>query len=199
MDDRIAELLEDIRKLEAELAREIEARRVEMGVRLEAGRVRFEREVLARHKALRTGVARFLARSGLLALLTAPFVYAMILPLLLMDAFAAIFQLVCFSMWEVPKVRRADYLVIDRQHLAYLNGIEKLNCVYCGYANGLIAYVREIAARTEQYWCPIKHASRTKGAHERYFDFADYGDAENLPERWEEFRKDLRKDKRDEE
>ena len=30
------------------------------------------------------------------------------------------------------RVRRSRYFVIDRHHLAYLNGIEKLNCVYCG-------------------------------------------------------------------
>ena len=28
---------------------------------------------------------------------------------------------------------------------------KKLNCVYCGYANGVIGHAREIAARTEQY------------------------------------------------
>jgi len=33
---------------------------------------------------------------------------------------------------------------MDRHHLAYLNVIEKLNCEYCGYANGVFAYVREI-------------------------------------------------------
>ena len=41
-------------------------------------------------------------------------------------------------------------MVIDRYALSYLNVIEKLNCVYCEYVNGLIAYVQEIAARTEQ-------------------------------------------------
>jgi len=50
-------------------------------------------------------------------------------------------------------------------------------CVYCGYANGLIAYVREIAARTEQYWCPIKHARPIPAPHARYRVFFEYGDA----------------------
>ena len=36
----------------------------------------------------------------------------------------------------------------------------------------------KISARTEQYWCPIKHARRIKAAHERYPKFFDYGDAE---------------------
>lgn len=50
--------------------------------------------------------------------------------------------------------------------LSYLNAIEKLNCVYCGYGNGVIAYGREIIARTEQFWCPIKHASKAAGEHD---------------------------------
>lgn len=34
--------------------------------------------------------------------------------------------------------------------------MEKVNCVYCSYFNGLMSYLREIAGRTEQYWCPIR-------------------------------------------
>jgi len=46
---------------------------------------------------------------------------------------------------------------LDRSKLHYLNALESLNCVCC-YANGLTAFVAEIAGRTEQHWCPIKHA-----------------------------------------
>jgi hypothetical protein len=67
---------------------------------------------------------------------------------------------------------------MDRGQLAYLNAIEKINCLYCSYANGLLAYISEIASRTEQYWCPIKHSRRVLAAHGRYRKFADYGDAE---------------------
>jgi hypothetical protein len=35
-----------------------------------------------------------------------------------------------------------------------------------------------VAARTEQYWCPIKHARRIQAAHDRYPKFFDHGDAE---------------------
>lgn len=75
-------------------------------------------------------------------------------------------------------MRRRDYLVFDRAHLAYLNLIEKINCAYCSYANGLAAYVKEVAGRTEQFWCPIKHARRMPQAHPYYGGFVDYGDAE---------------------
>ena len=79
---------------------------------------------------------------------------------------------------ENPRVRRADYIVFDRADLPYLNLVEKFNCFYCSYGNGVAAYTREIAARTEQYWCPIKHARRIRAAHDRYPKFFDYGDAE---------------------
>ena len=59
-----------------------------------------------------------------------------------------------------------------------LNAIEKLNCVCCGYAIGALAYVREIAGRTQQYWRPIRHARRVRAPHEHYRHFVDYGDAE---------------------
>jgi hypothetical protein len=75
-----------------------------------------------------------------------------------------------------------------------LNALEKLNCAYCSYANGIVAYTREVAARTEQYWCPIKHARRLIGAHARYAMFDDYGDGENYQARLAELRKALVKD-----
>ena len=59
------------------------------------------------------------------------------------------------------------------------------------YANGVFAFVTEVAARTEQYWCPIKHALRMKGVHSRYQYFFDYGDAEGYRRRIEQVRRDF--------
>jgi hypothetical protein len=109
--------------------------------------------------------------------LTAPVIYAMIVPIVLLDLSMMLYQAICFPVYGIPKVRRRDYLVFDRQHLAYLNAIEKLNCAYCSYANNMIAFVREVAARTEIYWCPVKHARRVLGPHPHYQGFADFGDA----------------------
>ena len=100
----------------------------------------------------------------------------MIVPLVILDLSVTIYQQICLRIYRIPLVRRSDYLVIDRHHLDNLNGIEKLNCAYCGYGNGLIAYAREITARTEQFWCPIKHARRTLDVHRRAERFFDYGD-----------------------
>lgn len=73
-----------------------------------------------------------------------------------------------------------------------MNSLEKLNCVYCGYANGLLAYATEITARTEQYWCPIKHAHKLLGTHKRYARFLDYGDAEGYQNELESLRDEMR-------
>jgi len=64
--------------------------------------------------------------------------------------------------------------VMGSWNLATINGIEKFNCAYREYVNGLIGYVQEIAWRTEHYWCPIKHAMRPKTMHSRYPHFLDY-------------------------
>jgi hypothetical protein len=79
----------------------------------------------------------------------------------------------------------------DRHQLSFLNAIEKFHCTYCAYGNGLIAYATEILARTEQYFCPIKHARKMIGTHARYKKFIDYGDASDYQNRLEQFRQDL--------
>lgn len=187
----IAALTAKITALQSELDAELARRRAELRVGLEHGRVVFEEEILRRHRALKTALTAYVWEARPLVILTAPVIYALILPLVLLDLFVTVYQAVCFPVYNIPKVRRADYLVFDRHHLAYLNALEKLNCAYCSYANGLIAYVREIAARTEQYWCPIKHARRVIGAHARYARFDDYGDAENYQARAAELRAKL--------
>jgi hypothetical protein len=93
------------------------------------------------------------------------------------------------TVYGIPKVKRSDYIRLDRRHLAYLNWAEKFNCEYCGYANGVLACATEIAARTEQYWCPIKHALRMKSMHSRYRHFFEYGDAEHYRQHIEEVRR----------
>lgn len=194
MTPRIAALTDTIRALESELDAELAKRRAELRVGLEHGRVAFEEEVLRRHRQLRQKILPFLFGANPLVVLTAPVIYAGIVPFLVLDFFVSIYQIVCFPIYGIAKVKRADYIVFDRHHLAYLNALEKLNCAYCTYANGLIAFTREIAARTEQYWCPIKHARRVIGTHGRYALFDDYGDGEGYQDRLVQLRKALAKD-----
>ena len=171
-------IIQAIRELEAEAEQEFAEQRKQFHYTLEKKRVSFEAAIRQQHKHLRTGIARFLRESGPAEVLGAVIVYIQIVPLLLLDVAVSLFQLICFPIYGIAKVPRGDFIVIDRHHLAYLNPIEKLNCAFCGYANGLLAYAREIAGRAEEHWCPIKHARRTKGQHRRYYEFSDYGDGE---------------------
>jgi hypothetical protein len=54
-----------------------------------------------------------------------------------------------------------------------------------------LAYVTEIAGRTEQHWCPIKHARRLQKTHDRYSHFLPYGDAAAYRKKIEEVRCDF--------
>ena len=145
---------------------------------LRKGKVWFSEEMKREQERLKTSLFRYVLHSRFFAILTAPFIYACIVPFVLLDLFISMYQAVCFPVYGIPKARRNDYMSIDRNKLRYLNALEGLNCMYCSYANGLLAYVVEIAGRTEQHWCPIKHARRVVGAHEHYRDFVDFGDAE---------------------
>lgn len=178
MYSEISELLEDMRRLQAQMEQFFDEARERFHYTLEDGRVRFTEEVQALHRRYRVSSLRYLLDSNLGSILTAPVIYAMAIPLVFLDLSFTVYQQICFRAYGIPRVRRRDYLVNDRHRLAYLNTIEKINCTYCGYGNGVIAYAREIISRTEQYWCPIRHARHVPGAHERYPRFFDYGDAE---------------------
>jgi hypothetical protein len=192
MAGRIGALLERLDALERELEAELNEAREECHYRLEAGRIRFERDVARAHKRLRQSIPRFLRDGSLGNLLTAPVIYSMILPIALLDLALTVYQHICFPVYGIRRVRRSEYIVIDRHHLAYLNGIEKFNCVYCGYANGVFAYVREVAGRTEQYWCPIRHAKRVRSPHTQYRHFVDYDDAQGYRRRLVHLREGLK-------
>lgn len=167
----LAEIAERERALEAglraaeeRLTRKLAEERAEWIASLRAGGAQLEGALSEAADVRRIG-----------AILSAPVIYAMIFPLAFIDACFTIYQQLCFPAYGIPRVDRHAYVVIDHHHLEYLDWFEKLNCVYCGYANGVIAYVREIAARTEQYWCPIKHARVALGTHARYAAFMEYG------------------------
>lgn len=179
-EESLDQLIDRLRSVEAEIeaafARRDAARAAEAGFTIENGKPCFKADALRRQKAHRKTVG--LARTPWPTLLTMPLIYGMALPLAILDLSVSLYQLGCFTAWGIARVRRSEYVVIDRHRLGYLNPVQKLNCVFCGYGNGVIAYAREITARTEQYWCPIKHALKVKGSHERYRTYQAYGDAE---------------------
>lgn len=185
---RLDQLTAQIEALESQVEAEISVQRANLRYGLEKGRIVFDEEIVRRHKELRIGLLAYLGQAGPLVILTAPVIYSGIVPLLLLDLFLIIYQAACFPVYGLDKVSRRDHMIFDRHHLGYLNALQKLNCAYCSYANGLISYAREIAGRTEQYWCPIKHARHVVGAHAKYRDFSEYGDAEAFEARLAELR-----------
>jgi hypothetical protein len=191
MNRKISEILERMKALESELEQELSTRREQFRYTLENHKVRFERDILAQQKKFRAGLLRYIFTARPLHVLTAPVIYAVSIPLVLLDLMVTLYQYVCFPVYGIPRVKRSDYLVFDRHHLAYLNLLEKMNCFYCSYANGLIPYFAEVVGRTEQYWCPIKHASRMRSVHSRYRLFSEYGDAEGFRRDLEKIRKDF--------
>jgi hypothetical protein len=193
MNPKISDLLARIQQIEQEIEDEMKRKRAELQADFEETRVRFEREVLEQQRRFKTGVIAYLLTANLLSVLTAPVIYALFFPMLLLDLSVTIYQHICFRAYGIPRVKRGDYFVYDRAHLAYLNLIEKINCAYCSYGNGLMAYGREVVARTEQYWCPIKHARKIMAAHPYYTGFVDFGDAQSYKDELEKLRTELAK------
>jgi len=184
-------LLQRIHELEDQLETEFNERRAEFKYKIKKRRVIFEEDVARHHHELKTHFWTYIHEARLMVLLTAPFIYAVIIPFVLLDIFVSVYQAVCFPVYDIKKVRRSDFIVFDRHQLGYLNGIEKFNCLYCAYGNGLVAFVREVASRTEQYWCPIKHAKKVIGTHVHYHGFTEYGDAVAYHTELEKIRKKL--------
>ena len=191
MNPKISELLARIQQMELEIEQEMKRKRAELQADFEETRVRFEQEVLEQQRRFKTGILPYMLSANLLSVLTAPVIYSVLFPMLLLDLFVTIYQHICFRAYGIPRVKRSDYFVYDRAHLAYLNLLEKINCAYCSYGNGLMAYAREIVARTEQYWCPIKHARKVMAAHPYYTGFVDFGDAESYKQELERLRTQL--------
>ena len=193
MNDRINQLLAQMATLEAELKEAVHEQQSRMFFQIKGKRVEFEGSLKAAHRKLKTNFFRWLVTYRPQNLITGPIIYSMIFPLLLLDLCVSFYQWSCFPIYGITKVRRSDYIVYDRAQLGYLNFIEKFHCVYCEYANGLMGYMREIVARTEAYFCPIKHAKKILGTHGHYNRFLEYGDAADYESRLEEFRKALGK------
>lgn len=186
MNERISELVERMKTLELELEAELDKASKQIRYSLVDHKIRFEHETLLLQRRFKVNLLSYALFPRPRHVLTAPFVYALLPPLLVLDLLTSLYHAICFPLLGIPKIKRSDYLIFDRHHLAYLNLLEKVNCAYCSYGNGLLAYLTEIVARTEQYWCPIKHARRMLGMHKRYHYFTEYGDAAS-------FRRDLEK------
>lgn len=188
MNEKIRQLLDQMSALEDDLRREVQAQEANALFQIKGKRVEFETAVRQAHRQLKTSFFRWLVTNRPQNLITGPIIYSMIVPMAILDLCVSFYQATCFPIYGITKVRRGDYLVFDRQQLGYLNFIEKFHCTYCAYGNGLLAYVSEIVGRTEEYFCPIKHARKMLGPHSRYARFLAYGEATDYAAKLERFR-----------
>lgn len=189
--NQLNDILERIEVLQKELVGEIYRKHDELKYTIERKKILFHEEVSRHHADLAATLSDYVYDSGIMITLTIPLAWAALLPAIFLDSIVSIYQAVCFPIYGIPRVKRSEYVVIDRHSLQYLNWLEKMNCMYCGYFNGLIGYVREIAARTEQYWCPVRHARPVKSVHSRYRKFFEYGDGEAYRDGLAEVREDF--------
>ena len=188
MNDRMRQIFDQINALENEVQAEMNIQREQWLYQIHGKRVEFERSIKETHRKLKMGIFRWFLAVHPLDYLTAPIIYGMVVPIVLFDLCIMFYQFTCFPLYGIARVKRSDYFSFDKQHLAYLNVIEKFDCLYCSYGNGLMAYATEIFARTEQYFCPIKHAHQVLGSHARNRFFLEYGDASDLHNKLEKIR-----------
>ncbi len=189
MSDKIKEMIEEIEAMKEKLGEEIAQHEKHISYEIQNGYVRFEKEVINKQKENMKNLLAYFRDMPLLHLISSPLIYAMVLPAIFFDVTLFLYQQVIFRIYKFEFVKRSDYIIFDRQYLGYLNPIEKLNCIYCSYFNGLMHYASRIASRTELYFCPIKHAKKVAYEHEYYDEFFLYGDENEYQEKLEILRK----------
>lgn len=180
MNTKIDEIFDAIRVLEENLKKEL-AREEE----------KLSADLLIAQKKFKEGLLHYLWRTPVLHFLTAPIIYAGIIPAFILEFFLFVYQMINFRVYKIAPVLRRDYFVYDRTSLDFLNIIEKINCFYCSYFSGLLQYTIEIVGRTEQFWCPIRHAQKLRSHHAHYAKFTPYGDGKRYREELAKLREDL--------
>jgi hypothetical protein len=194
MNDKIKNMIEEIEALKLKLGEEIAQHEGDISYEIQNGYVQFEKEVLNKQKENMKNLLAWFKDIPLLHLLVSPLVYGMFIPAILFDIILFIYQQVVFRVFKFKFIKRSDYILFDRQYLGYLNSIEKLNCLYCSYFNGLMQYAAAIAGRTELYFCPIKHAKKIAYKHEFYNTFLPYGDGDLYQKKLKKLRKKSQKE-----
>ena len=189
MSDKIKEILDEIEAMKVTLVEELSQREKDISYKIENGYVEFENDVLAKQRENMKNLFTWFKDIPFPHLLVSPLVYIMVIPAIFFDVILFIYQQIIFRIFKFKFIQRSDYIRFDRQYLGYLNLIEKLNCMYCTYFNGLMQYASAIASRTELYFCPIKHAKKIAYRHEYYKDFLQYGDEEEYQKKLESLRK----------
>ncbi|MEA2095583.1 MAG: hypothetical protein U9P73_02665 [Candidatus Cloacimonadota bacterium] len=129
------------------------------------------------------------------SILSIPFIWGMLIFFIIFDIGLEIYHQISFRIFKLPIVDRKKYIKIDRHKLNYLSFPDKLRCMYCGYANGVLAYAVKITGDTEKYWCAIKHEEDknfVEPLHQQ--DFVEFGDEAEFVNRFQNDKESLTTD-----
>lgn len=124
MPSHIQNIVERINHLQDELEAALAERAEKFSYSIENRRIRFKSETLRWQRQFRLALPKYILGAPILNIISAPVIYSMIVPFVLLDLWVSLYQAICFPIYGVKKVRRRDYIVFDRHHLAYLNFIE---------------------------------------------------------------------------
>lgn len=193
MNDKIREIVQEIDDLKKKLAEEVSNEERHIRYKIHDGSIQFDKESIAKHKKDRGSILSWFNEVPILQFLAAPVIYGVLIPFLLFDITIFIYQHIVFRVFKFEFIKRSDYIIFDHHFLEYLNWIEKINCLYCSYVNGLILYASVVAGRTELYFCPIKHAKKITSEHTYYNTFLNYGDGDEYQKKLKALRKKLEK------
>ncbi|NCN07421.1 hypothetical protein GW933_01870 [Candidatus Falkowbacteria bacterium] len=182
MESKIKQIIEKIDSLNEALKSEYTRLSGKYGFSIRKSAIVFFEKTRNKNKKFKIPTWKYIIPRHIRHFASIPFIYMMIFPVALLDLFITFYNLTAFTLYQIPQVKRKDHFIYDRKFLDYLNIIQKFNCLYCSYVNGLLSYATEIGARTERYWCPVKAANKPKNYHNWYKDFADYGN----PQEWTE-------------
>ncbi len=103
MTNPMQEILQRIEALQDQLEEEISKRREAFRYQVENGRIVFEDEARRRHRELRVRFLVFIRRTRPMVVLTAPVIYSLIIPFVILDIFVTIYQAICFRCMGFPR------------------------------------------------------------------------------------------------
>jgi hypothetical protein len=183
MNSKIEKMMEEIEEMKQKLRTEIDKEEKKIRFEIKNGAVIFERDILSAQKAHMKALRTWFRETPFIQFLSAPIIYGMVIPAVILDIALFLYKIVVGKVFDIKFAERKAYIVFDRQYLGYLNIIEKFNCMYCSYFNGLMHYATAIAGRTELYFCPIRHAKKVAYEHPYYDKFFRYAEGESYQER----------------
>ena len=112
----------------------------------------------------------------LLQLIASVVIYGIAIPMVLTHLSFFLYQEIYFGIYGIPKIRFRDYMTFDHGILKNLNIVQRLNCVYCAYANAFAAWLKAIVNQTEVYSCAIKsHTQKLGQEHQKeFYEYKDF-------------------------